>query len=97
MERVLGTVGRSEAEVYEREKSGALLTCVGVLAAINLAVLMVVTQLPITSPEIEHLVLGGESVQAHLQRDRADGKLAFQSCAGGGSVNCHGNGSLSGI
>ncbi|WP_129126759.1 hypothetical protein [Geomonas oryzae] len=97
MERVLGTAGRSEAEMCEREKSGALLTCVGVLAAINLAVLMVVTQLPITSPGIERMVLGGESVQAHLLQDRADGRPAFQSCAGGGSVNCHGNGNLSGI
>ncbi|WP_136514601.1 hypothetical protein [Geomonas edaphica] len=97
MERVMGTAGRNEAEIYEREKSGALLTCVGVLAAINLAVLMVVTQLPITSPEVERLVLGGESVQAHILRDRADGKLPFQSCAGGGSVNCHRNGNLSGI
>lgn len=97
MERVLGTAGRSEAEMCERDKSGALLTCVGVLAAINLAVLMVVTQLPTSSPEIERLVLGGESVQAQLVRDRADGKFAFQSCAGGGSVNCHQNAELSGI
>lgn len=94
MERVLGTV-RSEAEMYEREKSGTVLTWVGVLAAINLAVLMVVTQLPITSPEIDRLSLGGESVPAQLLRDGADGKPAFQSCAGGGSVNCHRNGNLS--
>lgn len=97
MERVIGAAGRGEAEVCEREKSGALLTCVGVLAAINLAVLMVVTQLPITSPEIERLVLGEEGVHGYLVRGGAEGKLAFQSCAGGGSVNCHRNGNLSGI
>ena len=96
MERVLGTAVRSEAETCEREKSGALLTCVGVMAAINLAVLMVVTQLP-TSPGVERLVLGGETVQAHLVRDGAGGRLPFQSCAGGGSVNCHQNGNPSGI
>ena len=99
MQEVVEAMGEREGDMSERGGSGRLSFCLTVLAALNLAVMMVVTtQLPVTSPGLERLVqqgAGGE--ETHLVRGSGAASYAFSSCAGGGSVNCHRNGNLAGL
>ena len=75
----------------------ALSVCLCALAALNLAVLMVVTQLPLTSPEIETVRQTGAQVRPVYLLEASQGQYRFQSCTGGDSVNCHRNGNAAGL
>lgn len=90
---------REKDAAEEREGgSGALMACLWLLAALNLIVLLVVTQLPITSTKIDVVQQKGAAVQP-MYVVMGDGvtEYRFQSCAGGDSVNCHRNGNYAGL
>lgn len=90
---------QEKGALLEREGGGnALMICLWVLAALNLVVLLVVTQLPITSTKIDVVQQKGAQVKP-IYVVVGDGvtEYRFQSCAGGNSVNCHRNGNYAGL
>ena len=90
--------GQEHDVMTERgSRRDTLSVCLCVLAALNLAVLMVVTQLPLTSPEIETVRQTGAQVRPVYLLEASQGQYRFQSCTGGDSVNCHRNGNAAGL
>ena len=96
--RELGINGQGEGEAPEQGGgAGSLPICLCLLAVLNLAVMMIVTQLPITAPGLEHVVQQSlQTAPVYLVQGGGAG-YAFQSCAGGDSVNCHINDNIAGL
>ncbi len=90
--------GRERDAARGRGTRGSTLeACLCVLAALNLAVLMVVAQLPITSPGIETVRQGSAQARPVYLVAGSRSRYSFQSCTGGDSVNCHRNGNAAGL
>lgn len=98
MREVVELTGAAEGDAPEQGGgAGSLPVCLSLLAAVNLAVMMIVTQLPITDPGLERLGQHGVHSAAVYQVQGTGASYAFQSCAGGDSVNCHSNGNIAGL
>lgn len=90
--------GQGQDVMMERGSRGDTLSvCLGALAALNLAVLMIVAQLPLNSPEIETVRQSGAQVRQVYLVESSQSQYRFQSCTGGDSVNCHRNGNVAGL
>ena len=90
--------GQQQDVTMERGARGDTLSvCLCALAALNLAVLMIVAQLPLTSPEIETVRQTGQQVRPVYLVEASQSLYRFQSCTGGDSVNCHRNGNSAGL
>lgn len=96
--RELGVSGQGEGDAPEQgEGSGSLPVCLCLLAALSLAVIMIVTQLPVTAPALDHVVQHSLQTAPVYQVQGGGAGYAFQSCAGGDSVNCHINDNIAGL
>lgn len=99
MRGVVDVEGREDDDAPERGSgAGSLSICLAVLAALNLAVLMIVAQLPITAPGLERVAQQGGGIgEVYLVQGTGRSNYAFHSCAGGDSVNCHRRGNIVGL
>lgn len=97
---------RGLAKEQEQERDGvverggarsALTVCLYLLAAVNLVVMLVVTQLPIVSSDLEPVVWQGGAPRPQYLVEASQSMYRFQSCTGGGSVNCHRTGNAAGL
>ena len=90
--------GQEHDVMTERgSRRDTLSVCLCVLAALNLAVLMVVAQLPLTSPAIETVLQTGQQARPVYLVEASQSQYRFHSCTGGDSVNCHRNGNSAGL
>lgn len=86
-------VKEEQQEVVDKSGSrNALTICLYVLAAVNLAVMLMVTQIPEERPSLEQVVWQTDAPRPQYLAEAGQGQYSFQSCTGGGSVNCHATG-----
>lgn len=100
MRKLMDVTGHGEGDAPEQGGGGGSLpVCLCLLAAVNLAVMMIVTQLPVTPSGLEQVAQHGLQPAAVFRVPGAGAGAAytFRSCAGGDSVNCHSNDNIAGL
>lgn len=74
-----------------------ILVCISVLAALNLGIVVIASQLPIPFLNFDGIIDQVNAQAKPAYPVAGETGYRFQSCTGGDSVNCHANGNRAGL